>query len=279
MSPLEKQIEPYEKEIIEIYLVLFIAGLAAIYFFVRNRWRQTARDWAGIIFRVSCRPWSWIDLSVIVGAVTSLSVIFAFFLRGKIQPDSFAPLAISMAITHGTVLLAILAIAGFRRVRLRSAFGGGSHRFLRDIGTGTIGYLSMIVVVCPAMFATAIILKLLHREPAPQEILGLFAMQKSVFAKVYFAVWTVLIAPVAEEMLFRGILLPLLLRVLPSALAIAVVSLGFAGLHGDVTAFLPLFTVSVSLCLAFLTTESLVVSITMHALFNSVTTAVLLLTG
>ncbi len=277
MTDLAQRIEPYEKEILEIYFVLFAAGVAAFFFFVRRRMAETARNWSGIILRVSCRPWSWIDLSAIVTAIAGLSFGYVLLARQKFSAEDFAPIAISMALTHGTVLLCVFVIAAVKRVRLRSLFGGGSHRFFRDIGTGAIGYVSMVVIVCPAMIATGLLLKLLHREPEPQQILALFAIQKSVFAKIYFSVWTVLIAPVAEEMLFRGILLPLILRVVSPAFAIGAVSLCFAALHGDATAFLPLVAVSVSLCIAFLATESLVVSITMHAFFNSVTTAVLLL--
>lgn len=278
MSPIEERLEPYQAQILGIYFVLFVAGCIALHFHVRERWRKAAAAWPSIVLRISCRPWTVFDASTIIGLVVVLNLAFVLLMRFGKPPEDFATLAIGMALMHGVILSAIFAILLQKRVRLRSAFGGGSHRFLADVRTGGIGFLSMIVVVVPAMIAAGLLLKALDHPQEPQEIIAFFAKQEGVFKRVYFAVWTVLIAPVAEEMLFRGILLPLALRKLSPLVAILLVSASFALVHQNASAFLPLVAVSASLCLAYIATESIVVCITMHALFNALTTSFILLT-
>jgi membrane protease YdiL (CAAX protease family) len=215
----------------------------------------------------------------IVSAIIAINFLLAPLLRHQLSSGSFSALFAGLTMMHGVMLTAMFAILWKKRVGLRSAFGGGSHRFMDDVRTGGAGFLSMIVAVVPAMILTGLILKAMNRDGEPQEIISLFAMQDGVFKRVFIAGWAVLIAPIAEEMLFRGILLPLALRRFTPVPAVLLVSVFFAFIHQSETAFLPLIAVSASLCLAFMATESIVVSITMHALFNALTTSFVLMSG
>lgn len=277
MPSIEERLAPYEMEMLRVYFALFFAGVLMLLLHLRHRWRQVAADWAGVILRVSCRPWTVVDAAGVVGVVLGTNLAYGWLMRHRANFEEFSTLAVGMALTHGVILAVIVVLLFARRLRARDAFGGGSHRFLGDLRTGCEGFLAMYVIVLPAMIATGILLKLLDRPEQVQDVVNLIAMQDTLFKRVYFAVWTVLVAPVAEEMLFRGILLPLALRRVPPLAAMLLVSFGFAWLHQSETAFLPLLAVSMSLCLAFLATESLVVTITMHALFNALTVTFLFL--
>jgi len=59
----------------------------------------------------------------------------------------------------------------------------------------------------------------------------------------------------------------------------ALVSLIFAGLHWHLPSLLPLFLLSAMFSLAYARTQSLLVPMGMHAAFNGVTVALLLLMG
>lgn len=85
----------------------------------------------------------------------------------------------------------------------------------------------------------------------------------------------VVIAPVFEEILFRGLLLPFLVRRIGLTAGIMVVSVLFGGLHLHVPSLFPLFLLSVLFCCAFAATRSLLVPIGMHAAFNGVTVLLL----
>lgn len=279
MSPVEEQLAPYEAQLAAVYLGLFLAGCVLIHRHGRRLWRNLRAAWPGQRLHLAGRPWQWLDVGAVIAPVLALGAAFHVLTRDRYAAGDFLPMAVSMILTHGTLLLVAILLTRLKRVSLTEAFGSGRDRFRGDVRAGLGGYVAMIVAVLPAMLLSAGLMRLLGREPAHQDIVSLFAEQNGMAARVFICVWTVLIAPAGEEVLFRGLLLPLLLRRLSPVLAVALASCGFAAMHLDATAFLPLFAVSACLSLAFLATGSLVVSITMHALFNSVTVAVLMLTG
>jgi len=84
-------------------------------------------------------------------------------------------------------------------------------------------------------------------------------------------------APVFEELLFRGMILPLAARSSGVFPAIIVTSAAFALIHLHAAALLPLFVLAVFLSLAYIYTRSLGAAITLHALFNLFNIALLLL--
>lgn len=105
----------------------------------------------------------------------------------------------------------------------------------------------------------------------------------SVLPVALFILGAVVIAPVAEETLYRGLLLRALLRRVSPASAVFVSSLVFASVHflGDPNAFrtLPALTaLGVVLGVKALRTGSLSVPILIHAGFNLTTTVLVLLT-
>ena len=78
------------------------------------------------------------------------------------------------------------------------------------------------------------------------------------------------VAPIFEEILFRGIALPLLARRWGVAPAVVAVSAFFAVIHLHVPSLVPLFIIAVSFSLGYLYTGSLLAPVVMHALFNGV---------
>jgi membrane protease YdiL (CAAX protease family) len=87
----------------------------------------------------------------------------------------------------------------------------------------------------------------------------------------------IIVAPVFEEIVFRGILLPFMVRRIGFWPGIVLISLVFGGLHLHLPSFFPLFLLSIIFSLAYARTQSLLVPIGMHAAFNGVTVILLLL--
>jgi membrane protease YdiL (CAAX protease family) len=86
-------------------------------------------------------------------------------------------------------------------------------------------------------------------------------------------VMAVVVAPVAEEVIFRGYLYPVGKRYLGPFLSLAVTGILFAILHGHAASVPALFTLAVCLGLAYEKTGSLLVPMIMHAVFNAVSIA------
>jgi membrane protease YdiL (CAAX protease family) len=78
----------------------------------------------------------------------------------------------------------------------------------------------------------------------------------------------VVFAPVVEEMLFRGILFPLLKKIGPSSFAYLMSALLFAVIHINLVTFIPLFFLGLVLAWLVERTDNLLAPITAHAVFN-----------
>ena len=85
------------------------------------------------------------------------------------------------------------------------------------------------------------------------------------------------VAPIIEEMLFRGVAFPAMLRHTSLTRSMIFVSLIFAAIHLTPTALVPLFVFAMALSLAYLYTGNILVPIVMHLLFNSVSLGMLVL--
>jgi len=88
-----------------------------------------------------------------------------------------------------------------------------------------------------------------------------------------------IIAPIVEELLFRGMLYGLLRSRWPSAV-LAVIADGalFAAAHGIGLILASIFVVGVTLCIVYEKTKSTLVTMTLHCLFNSVSVATVFIT-
>jgi len=88
-----------------------------------------------------------------------------------------------------------------------------------------------------------------------------------------------IIAPIVEELLFRGMLYGLLRSRWPSAvLAVVVDGALFAAAHGIGLILASIFVVGVTLCIVYEKTKSTLVTMTLHCLFNSVSVATVFIT-
>ena len=86
---------------------------------------------------------------------------------------------------------------------------------------------------------------------------------------VYFGLVAVILAPLVEELLFRGILYPFLKRASHRKLALWGTSFLFAAIHANLVTFIPLTFLAVIFTLLYETTGNLLSPILAHSLFNA----------
>lgn len=110
-----------------------------------------------------------------------------------------------------------------------------------------------------------------------QEAVKLLQQAQDPLVITLMGVAAVIVAPLAEEIVFRGYLYPVAKRFCGPAGGILFSSLVFAAAHGNVVALLPLFVLAVLLCLIYEFTGSIWASISVHFLFNAATVAIQLL--
>ena len=138
-----------------------------------------------------------------------------------------------------------------------------------------LGLRGSTMILAPAWLlagAGAFILQRLAWPVEPQEALQWLASGQLGPARLPVLLLSVLVlAPLAEETVFRGILLPVLARrgTRPGR-GLLLSTLLFAALHLHAGSLLPLLVVGGACGLGFLATGHLLTPIVMHALFNAV---------
>jgi uncharacterized protein len=172
-------------------------------------------------------------------------------------------------------LAVVLFIAAFLRFRGfdLSALGGFFRiTFLRALSTGTV----LILAAYPLISLTdAITQRLFGSSSSKQSIVELFNGSRTIEQRIMIIVFAVAIAPVVEEFLFRFFLYGVLKRYFGRFLGITLNALLFAAAHTHFPSFAPLFVLGSCFTIAYEWSGSILVAMTMHSLFNTVSLTLL----
>ena len=103
-----------------------------------------------------------------------------------------------------------------------------------------------------------------------EEAVTLVTGAKAFWMKAYLDFFTVVMAPVAEEFIFRGVLYTFIKQMGYPKLALFGVSAAFALIHGSAPLALSLFMLALVLTWLYEKTDNLLASIMTHSLFNFV---------
>lgn len=266
-----------------VYLVLIVLGFMVDLGLVVRSFQRPSR-WPEQVARLKARPWT-----VQQGSFLLLVLMALYFASTALQPlinqwcgggdDGHATRRVVVqsicfhVIGLGVVVFSLLR----RRVTWRDAFGVEPRAILRNVGTGVVFYLAALPFIVFYTFVYQAVLRGMGQEIMLQEVAQIVAGEPSFWMRVYLAGLAVVLAPLFEEILFRGIGLPLIARTWGVAAAVVIVSLFFAAIHFHLPSMMPLFVIAVAFSLAYIHTGSIVVPIVMHALFNGVNVAVLMM--
>lgn len=234
--------------------------------------RRPAGSWQLAVNDLRGRPIAAEDGVLLLGLLLALQLP-SLAARGP-QPDvPSGPLfLLAPLFLHGTLLAAMVWRLVDRNLAWRTAFGGPppgpGHSAWRDGGCWGLATLAPALLLA---WAAARLFGWLGLHEDPQ--LSLQWMARTDIAwwrRAYLALIAVTVAPAAEELLFRGVLLPVLLRQRGPIAAIGLSALLFGVVHLHLTAFLPLVCASACFSLGYLASRNLMVPIVMHATFNAV---------
>ncbi|HRT04688.1 MAG TPA: CPBP family intramembrane metalloprotease [Kiritimatiellia bacterium] len=233
--------------------ILLAAGFAAGFHLAARRCGAT--PWPLVLAQfAAASPWRPRDLWAV-----ALVLAAAQFLR------RFAPPALVYDVLAFQVAL-LAAILWRMRGKPQALGARAAPRTV--LAEAALRWLAILPLIWFLGFAWNLALGLLGREPAFQHAVALFLETDTAWEQVRFVFFAVVVAPVAEEALFRGLLLPLLVRHAGAVAGVALTALGFAALHGLES--LPALAVfSVALSLAYARTGTLLVPMAMHAFFNA----------
>ena len=178
-------------------------------------------------------------------------------------------------VLHGLAfnLIGLIVVAASLRRRGTSwagAFGLQTAQAGPAAGLGALFYIAILPLLWFYTLVYQAGLKAAGYETPWQEVAIAFASEPSAAVRWLLVALAVVLAPVFEELLFRGIALPLIARRWGAAPAVIAVSAAFALIHLHVPSLVPLFLIAVGFSLGYLFTRSLWTPIVMHAMFNGV---------
>jgi membrane protease YdiL (CAAX protease family) len=260
------------------YILILLVGLGVDVFFLLRMRRRTS-IWPRRARHFLRRRVVAHDLLVLLAVTFGLYVSVSAILLSTGWADRLyrsTQFIIYSFTFHWTVIVCTAVLLSARGVPWRAAFGLHPSRFLASIRTGIVAYLGMMPVVFVYMLLFNLLLHTLGQDLGMQEVAEVLAGDGPLLSRIYMLFIAIALAPVAEELFFRGLLLPTMARKFGLSRAILVTSVLFAAVHPHLPALVPLFVVSVFLCVAYAYTNSIVVPIVMHMLFNGVNILLLL---
>lgn len=286
---------PATRVLCGLYVLLMLAGLA-IDIRLGARWiaarlspcrkegtALTALSWARQVECLRYRPWPWREaaLILVILLASQAAIRLLLWLGGRqgwpcLGWDGFSAVCQGVGF-HGAGLAALAWSIRRRRLSWGAAFGIAGPDIWRRTGQGVVWYMGIL----PFIFAAALIyqLALFHfgYSLSVQNVVLYFLGARAPGMLAFLLLLSLILAPVTEEALFRGVALPLLARTAGAIPAIVLTALCFALVHFHVPALAPLFVLAVGFALAYIVTGSLWVPIVMHALFNGMNVGLIML--
>jgi len=145
----------------------------------------------------------------------------------------------------------------------------------RDLALGALAALMLFPLLMVTAQAAAWVLTMLGRPPEEPPLLSLArAADRPGLAVLLLA--AVVVAPCAEELVFRRVLHCCLRRSLPALPALLITAALFAGFHLSLAHAVPMFILGLALQAAVMISGSLWPAIIMHAAHNAIAMALFL---
>jgi len=213
-----------------------------------------------MIRELTLRPWN-MSSALLILFIFSVSIIHIRLVALRLIP-----------------LFIVILVMKSRNLSLKSAFGVRWKRTGRNIAQAICFYIACLPHVVLAGLLTAVTVLALGYELEAQPIVNVFlGNDLNVWQITALCFTGIVLAPILEELFFRGVIMPAFCRKLGFAQGLIIVSILFSAMHLHAQSFLPLFVLSLALGISYAATGSLVTPIVMHMLFNGISMTIMLL--
>lgn len=232
------------------------------------------------------RPsWGILDILIIVALIYLCSILFGFF-GGRL-----AAWVLSLIPGIGSIELAVMLIAGFLQgilivvfvlfaVRARkaplAALGIGNINLRNIWSYGVLGGLGVYLLVTLIM---AVIILFLPQFPQPQAVADLFLNARGGVQIISLLLLVGFIAPLSEELLFRGFIYPVLRGHFGVNWGITATACLFGLMHFDLVRFVPLAIGGACLNIFSERSNSIYPAIVAHSMWNTVASLLIIVFG
>ncbi|HEV2318187.1 MAG TPA: type II CAAX endopeptidase family protein [Verrucomicrobiae bacterium] len=183
--------------------------------------------------------------------------------------DGFGPILVATLSFQGATWPLMGLFFWMQNIRWRDGLGL-TKKSLALAPLLAVGALILLLPVTWVLQSASVrLMEKFHWKPQIEEAVSLFTGAVSRPEQIYLGIFAVILAPVAEEFIFRGVLFTFVRQLGLRKTAWFGVSLLFALIHGDAAIFIPLFGLALVLTWLYEITDSLLAPIFTHALFNA----------
>jgi uncharacterized protein len=166
------------------------------------------------------------------------------------------------------VVMILVGVLRWRGIDIEALAGFSKIGFIRVVSTGAV----LLFFAYPLIsLADLITQRVLGSGSSRQSIVELFNASQTMQQRIMIIVLAVVVAPMAEEFVFRFFLYGVLRRYFGRLAGLTVSSLLFAAVHAHLPSFAPLFVLAACFTVAYEWSGSILVPMAMHCLFNSLT--------
>jgi membrane protease YdiL (CAAX protease family) len=166
------------------------------------------------------------------------------------------------------VVLFILTFLQLRGFNVGTLGGFSRITFLRALSTGAVLLFFAYPLI---LWSDVLTQRLFGGGSSRQNIVESFSESRTIDQRIMIIVFAVAIAPVIEEFLFRFFLYNVIKRFFGRLVGVIFTALLFAAAHAHFPSFVPLFVLGSCFAIAYEWSGSILVPMTMHSLFNSLT--------
>ena len=244
-----------------LILGILLIGLSALVWVVRGRLLQR--------HELRIPVWGLWDVLKVAGMFAAGSIAFGLVFGAHRQGPTGPAFGLAQ------VFAGILAVGVMIHVVVIER--GGQ---LRDLGLRCAGLREAMALGFLGLAFVLPFMELIHRmelEAVKRGFIPEITIQRSVqtllltrsnLALILGTLVAVLVAPVVEELLFRGLLLPALQRWVGHTVSIVLSALFFAAGHIDLFVFLPMLAMGLVMGYLYDRTRSIAAPLTMHITYN-----------
>lgn len=258
-------------------LFLFIGGLvSAILFFVHNRTHPDQNTPRTEIIKE--RSWSTQQVICLLSSLFLLYIAAGF--TGRLFYEEEIPVArLIITLIIYTILITEIGIINRRNGNNWDRSLGMGFRNLHHLKMAPVIYLAAMPFLMIITKGWHLLLERITTSEVELQDVAKIISQELGWLEISYIVVAIFIAPILEELMFRGIILPYFTQRVGLKISTVFVSILFAVMHFHLPSFIPLLMLSALLCFAYWRTSSLWVCIGIHMIFNSVTILALNIAG
>lgn len=199
------------------------------------------------------------------------AVLFVNSLLGDIPQaqQRVLVLAANLVFVHGALMAMLAVFLRINGLGWAEAFGWHHGPARKVIGLSLAALAALLPLTWTLSKLSALLIERSGGEAQLQLAVQYLQQQPPLYEMIGLGVMTILVAPIVEEALFRGILYPTVKQAGFPRVALYGTSLLFAVYHSNLMTLAPLFVLALALAALYEATDNLWAPTLVHALFNA----------